>query len=260
MHKRSPIHALISLVSILLTAPILMGTAAGAEVDLTFDHQDPSGDVMKYNATLDGVNAEDEPGVDSLDIKWVYTELDGRGNLVLTMDLKAKSKFLNENSAKYVFRLITTADDRTGYNITYSNGSCELAPFSAVGNGTSVDIMDKVSFEKDKGNEMLNIEVPVVEYLHNISYFNVDAYSMRVLDNATYLDYISELPGHPEYVDAGVEEEEELGDGGGSGAAVEAEEGDGISNSALVPVIIVLVLVFVLILVAVILKGRAGRS
>ncbi len=254
MQKMLTLHALVFTVCILMAAPVLFG-AGGAEVNLVFEHQDPAGDVLKYNATLGGVPVEDEPVADPLDIKWVYTEGDGEGNLILTMDLKAKNKFIHEDNTKYVFRIITAQDNSSGYNITYQNNSCKLIPFSTKGNGTSIDIIDNVSFGKESGDEKLTIAISILQYLDNITYFTMDAYSMKVMDNATYLDYISELPGHPEYIDAGVEEGEDLEDVGEDGG--DGDEDEGAFGTVL---ILIIAVIFLLLIVVVFMMSRKRKE
>lgn len=195
-----------------------------APVNFTFDHQDPAGDVLKFNATLNGTPIDD-PSFEALDIKWVYANKDMIGNIVLKMDLKAKNKFINEDETKYVFRILTTSDNSTGYNITYKNETANLVPFSPLGNGTPIDIFDNLSFIQDRGDELMEITISVSKYLTDISHFSLDAYSMKIIDNATYLDYISELPGHPEYVNPEVEEGENLDTGNTEDNKETVEEG-----------------------------------
>jgi hypothetical protein len=180
-----------------------------AALNFTYDHQDPAGDVLIFNSTLNGTPIAD-PNLDGLDYKWFYSEKDAVGNLVMKIDLKSKNKFINEDETKYVFRILTSQDNSTGYNITYQNRTAILNSFSPSGNGTFMDIYDNVSFNRDKGDELMEVTVSISKYLSNISYFNLDAYSMKTTDNATYLDYISELPGHPEYVNPEVKESENL--------------------------------------------------
>jgi hypothetical protein len=176
------------------------------------DYQDPAGDVMIYNSTENGTLITDTL-TEGLDIKWVFSRVNNDGNLELNLDLKAKEKFINDAQTKYVFRLFTAPDNSTGYNITYQNQITILTPFSDQGNGTEKDISSDVSFTRDKGDEIMVISILVTTYFQNVTHFGLDAYSMKVTDNATYLDYISELPGHPEYVNPQVEEQENL-DGG----------------------------------------------
>ncbi len=193
-----------------------------AAVNFTFEHQDPAGDVLKFNATLNGTTIDD-PSFEALDIKWIYSNKDMLGNILLEMDLKAKNKFINEDETKYVFRILTTSDNSTGYNITYKNETAVLMPFSPLGNGTPIDIFGNVSFTRDRGDELMRITISISQYLGNITYYGLDAYSLKIIDNATYLDYISELPGHPEYVNPEVEEGENI-DTGNTGDNKETDE------------------------------------
>jgi hypothetical protein len=181
---------------------ILIPCQAGA-LTFNYDHQDPAGDVLIYNATSNGTPVAGEEEFDPLDIKWI--------NVV--MDLKGKNKFINEDNTKYVYRIFNSPDNTTGFNITYTNGLAIINYFSPEGNGTTSDFTDQITFTFEKGDEKMEAEISKLEYLNNITYFGVDAYSMKVTSNATYIDYISELPGHPEYVNPEVEEGENLDDG-----------------------------------------------
>jgi hypothetical protein len=228
-----------------------------APVDFTFVHQDPAGDVLKFNATINGTPTDDTL-YEALDIKWIYSNKDGLGNILLEMDLKAKNKFINEDETKYVFRILTTSDNSTGYNITYKNETAILMPFTPAGNGTPVNIMGNVSFKRDRGDEIMQITISISKYLSDISYFGVDAYSLKIIENATYLDYISELPGHPEYVNPEVEEGENIdsGEGGDDGKTEE-------SGAPMILWIAILIIIIVVILLVVLMwnakKYRQNR-
>ena len=218
-----------------------------AVVNFTFEHQDPAGDVLKFNATINGTPTDD-PLYEALDIKWIYSNKDTLGNILLEMDLKSKNKFINEDETKYVFRILTTSDNSTGYNITYKNETAILMPFTPAGNGTPVDILGNVSFSQDKGDEMMQITISISQYLRNISYYGIDAYSLKIIKNATYLDYISELPGHPEYVNPEVEEGENIDTGGGGDSGKTDESG-----APLILWVAILIIIIVVVLVAVLL-------
>ena len=209
MKAQNILHSLVITCCILLVLANFCVAQNISEVNYTFDHQDPAGDVLKYNDTLSG-DTVSEPECDPLDIKWINSEADDQGNLVLTMDLKSKNKFIENEETKYVFRIITNPENTTGYNITYKNHVATLVPFTSQGNGTAVDISASVVFVRDKGDEIMVITIPIAEYFENITSFWLDAYSMMITNNATYLDYISELPGHPEYVSPVVEDNEGL--------------------------------------------------
>jgi len=211
-----------------------------------FDHQDAAGDVLKYNATINGEPVADLPEMDSLDFKWVHSEANTLGNVVLTMDLKAKNKFLNEDETKYVFRLLTSPDNSTGYNITYQNHSATLIPYTSKGNGTTVNIFQNITFDHEKGDEMMVITVSIERYLSNITHFNVEAYSMKITNNATYLDYISELPGHPEYVNPEVESGEDLDGGSGDSETSDSDNSTPILVGLGIVIIVVVLLVVII--------------
>jgi hypothetical protein len=226
-------------------------------VDFTFEHQDPAGDVLKFNATINGTPTDD-PSFEALDIKWIYSNKDSSGNILFEIDLKSKNKFINEDETKYVLRILTTSDNSTGYNITYKNETAVLVPFTSAGNGTPVDIIGNVSFSRDKGDEIMQITISISKYLSDISYFGVDAYSLKIIENATYLDYISELPGHPEYVNPEVGEGENI-DTGGSGDDGKTDE----SGAPFILWIAILIIIIVVILLVVLMwnakKYRENR-
>ncbi|MCK5562403.1 MAG: hypothetical protein KAJ51_17515, partial [Thermoplasmata archaeon] len=99
--------------------------------------------------------------------------------------------------------------------------------------------------------------ISIEKYLDRIFYFGLDAYSIRVTGNATYLDYISELPGHPEYVSPVVEADEGL-DGGDDGKGESSSDSDSDSTGLIIGLVIgiVAVVLIVLILLAMFTKRR----
>jgi len=238
----------------ILVCSILVLLATGsvyaqATVNYTFEHQDPAGDVQKYNATLNGTASDDFEG---LDIKHLTSDNDG-DDLVINLDLKAKEKFRLEDGTKYVFRILTSPDNSTGYNITFKNGTTTMNSFTLEGNGSTVDLSADQTFIKDKGDEAMELRISISTYLVNISHYGLDSYSMKVTHNATYLDYISELPGHAEYVNPEVEEEEGLDDD----VADDDDDDDddsmatsvGLGICAVIAVILVIVAIIVVVIV-----------
>jgi hypothetical protein len=117
-----------------------------------------------------------------------------------------------------------------------------------------VDISSQVTFLREKGDEMMQITISISQYLSNISYFGVDAYSMKVLDNATYLDYISVVPGHPEYVNPDVEAGENIE--GGDSNTKDTNEESGSGTLIALAVVVAVVILFVLILLFWLMKKR----
>ena len=96
--------------------------------------------------------------------------------------------------------------------------------FTRLGNKTTIDITDKVSFTIDKGDEKIEVLISKALFLLDISYYSLDAYSMQVTSNNTLLDYISELPGHPEYINPDVQDAEDLDSGNDGGAESGSDE------------------------------------
>lgn len=229
------------------------GALTTTEINYTFEHQDPAGDVLKYNATENGTVVGGEPEIDALDLKWINSEEDGEGNIILTMDLKSKNKFINDDDTKYIFRIITDHENTTGFNITYEDQTTILIPFSIQGNGTTEDITTSVTFQRDKGDELMQITLSIAAYFQNITNFWLDAYSLRTTDNATYLDYISELPGHPEYVSPVVENEEGLDNN-------QDDTGDGTNNGSMFVLLLCIGSIIAALVVVVILVTVAKRQ
>lgn len=234
---------------ILIPSSSLASTRA---LDFSFEYQDPAGDVLKYNATENGLTIDD-PAFDSLDIKWIFSVSDNKGNVIITIDLKSKCNFLNEDETKYVVRLLTSEDNSEGYNITYCNETTIFNSFSPQGNGTKIDISPNITFVRDKGNEMMVIKVSIEDYLDQISHYNMDAYSIKTLDDGIYLDYIGELPGHPDYVDPSVVEGENI-DGNS-----EDDSGNIISNSVMVLGLAIGIVVIVMITIVVLVRMAKKR-
>lgn len=249
MKKLEIMLCLILIFSMLITS---FNNISAQSDKFIYDHSDPASDVVIFNETENGTTAVGGGLIDALDIKWLHSEEDGQGNVVITADLKAKNKFLNRDDTKYVFRILTSPDNSTGYNITYNNGSAIMNYFSDSGNGTKINIIVNVTFDQDKGDEMMVITISIAKYLSNFSYYNMDAYSMMVTHNATYLDYISELPGHPEYVNPDVKETEDLG-GDGDG---EDDGGSDDSATIVFGIIFVVAIIIVLVIVLIIWLSR----
>ena len=254
MKLRDIVYYLVFISCIFILCFNLSVAQSRAFVNFTYEYQDPAGDVLKFNATINGTPTAD-PSFEVLDIKWIYSNKDTLGNILLEMDLKAKNKFINEDETKYVFRILTTSNNSTGYNITYKNETAILMPFSPAGNGTPVDIYGNVSFIHNKGDEMMQITISISQYLRNISYYRLDAYSLKIIENATYLDYISELPGHPEYVNPEVEEGENI-DTGGSGESGEPDE----KGDTLILWIAILIIIMVILVIVFLFRNAMKRN
>lgn len=255
--KRMSVLIVTLVVCPLLLLLVVNPVNAQGAVNYTFEHQDPAGDVQKYNATLNGTASDDFEG---LDIKHLTSSKAG-DDLIINLDLKAKEKFRLEDGTKYVFRILTSPDNSTGYNITFRNGTATMNSFTLEGNGTSVDMTAQVSFVEDKGDEAMEVRVSIPTYLGDITHYGLDAYSMKVTNNATYLDYISELPGHPEYVNPEVEEEEGLDDD----YVDDDDDDDDVSTTTYVgfgicAVIAVILIVVAIIVVVIVMRRKRSKE
>jgi hypothetical protein len=175
-----------------------------AEVNYEFDHQDPAGDVLDFNETWHNVGTVDsEP---QIDLKWLRSSNDTLGNVELRMEFKNNQIIEQSDDTKYVFRIFTSQDNSTGYNITYINSS---ATISNLNNTIEEDMTANMTIIDDKG-EVLVVTISKARYLDNITFFNADAYTWKEGGNHTFIDYISEVPGHP----------------GETGTVVDGENGD----------------------------------
>lgn len=175
-----------------------------AEVNYEFDYQDPAGDVLDFNETWHNQGTVD--GEPQIDLKWLRSSSDAQGNVELRMEFRNNQIIAQSNDTKYVFRIFTSQDNSTGYNITYINGFATISDFN---NTIDEDMTTNISIVDDKG-EVLTVKVSKGRYLENITYFNVDAYTWKEQGNHTFIDYISEVPGHP----------------GETGTVVDGENGD----------------------------------
>jgi len=208
---------------------------AHADVDFETDYQDPAEDVIEFNETWSNVGFA--VGQDQVDIKGLESENDTSGNVVLTLDLKGKSKIEMSNQTKYVFRIFTSQDNSTGYNITFINGTAKITNWN---NTVEDDITINASTADD--DELLVVEVSKNKYLSNITYFNIDAYTWMEEWNRTFIDYVSEIPGHP----------------GQTGDVVDQEDGesddekgffDDLCGIPLILIIVVIIIIVIIILV-----------
>ncbi len=249
LQKRAGSIVIISLLSLICL--FFSANSQGESQDpLTLEYQDPAGDIQFFNETNNGTATE----MMGLDIKWIRSSVDGEGNVVISIDLKSREHFIIDNSTKYVLRIFTTPDNSTGFNVTYRNGTVELVTFNTTGEGEKIDLSANLTFNNERDDEILEIEVQIYRFLENVSYFNIDAYSMMITDNATYLDYTGQMPGHPEYVDPAVEESEGLDSGDDKTGS-----DDNPNYGPLIIISVVLFIVFVigvLIVLIILLKGK----
>ncbi|MHA2281210.1 MAG: hypothetical protein ACXAC5_10190 [Promethearchaeota archaeon] len=198
-------NRLFCLILIIALNFIIFSSVIGlAEVDYEFDYQDPAGDVLEFNETWSNVGTVDSHP--QIDMKWLRSSNDTSDNVTIRMEFRNNQVIEISNETKYVIRIFTSSDNSTGYNITFINGSSTILSFD---NSTMEDMASNTSIIDDKG-EVLVIKVSKSKYLNNISYFNLDAFTWKETQNRTYIDYISEIPGHP----------------GETGTVVDQENGD----------------------------------
>lgn len=250
------VNFILSLATLLLISILFTGSGYSDYGELfSFEYQDPAGDVLLYNMTNNGTTTEKS----GLDIKWVRSSEDGKGNVVIKVDLKARDKFIIDNSTKYVVRVFTTPDNSTGFNITYTNLTAELVFFNATGEMMKYDVISNVSINDERDDEIMEIEVNITKFLSNISHFNIDAYSMMITSNATYLDFISQLPGHPEFVNPEVENVEGL-DTDGNGVSDDGPNSFLIILFVLLLLGLLLIVGFITIFLIIFVRKRKGKG
>jgi uncharacterized protein YlzI (FlbEa/FlbD family) len=174
-----------------------------AQVDYDLDpYQDPAGDVWRFNETWTNKGKVDYQ--DSIDIKLLDSN-EVPGNVSLRMEFKNKQVIEQANETKYVFRIFTRQDNSTGYNITYINGTSFISDF----NETFSENMTSNTTIIDINGEILIVKVSIDRYLSNISYYNIDGFTWKEQGNDTFIDYVSEIPGHPADTGTVVEQEED---------------------------------------------------
>jgi hypothetical protein len=232
--------SLILLASFLCMLAIIGCVVGEVNYDLP-PYQDPAGDVLEFNETWSQVGQVDNQS--QIDIKWLRSSNDSLNNVVLRMEFKSKQVIEISNETRYVYRIFTKADNSTGYNITHINGSTTI---SNLNNTLEEDMTANTSIIDEQG-EILVVKVSKSRYLNNITYFNIDAYTWKEQGNYTYIDYVSEIPGHPGATGTVVE------DGNG-----EDEEDKGFLGflCALPLILWILVIIIIVVIIAILLKRR----
>jgi hypothetical protein len=231
MNKKSPRNLeRVGLCYLIILLSLMAATCiVTAEVNYEFAYQDPAGDVLELNET--GSELGTVATQQHLDIKWLRGENDTHGNVILRLEFKSKENIEVSNITKYVFRIFTSEDNSTGYNITYQNGSAIISNFN---NTFEENMTSNISIIPGNG-EVLTVKVLKSKYLGDIEYFNVHAFTWKEMGNRTYHDYVSELTGHPGQTD--------IVDGNDS-----AEE-EGILDTLCANWLLILILVFIIIVI-----------
>lgn len=229
--------------SILITILILLALARSviSEVDFDLSYSDPAGDVIEFNETWNmNERIETQP---QIDIKWLRSSNDTLGNVVLRLEFINQHVIEISNETRYVYRIFTKADNSTGYNITYINGSTTISNFN---NTIEEDITANTSIIYLQG-EILIVKVSKSRYLNNITYYNIDAYTWKEQGNYTYIDYVSEIPGHPGQTG------DVIDDGNG-----EDEEDEGFFGflCALPLILWIVVIIIIVVIIVILLKRR----
>jgi len=188
--KAKPVKYL--LIAIVMLCVILISMYKSfADVNYELDYQDPAGDVLEYNQTWHLKGTVDI--YPYIDLKWLKSNSDADGNVVLRLEVKNNQIIEKSNLTSYVFRIFTTANNSTGYNVTYKNGTTTITDFD---NTIEDDLTAETSIINDNG-EVLLVNISKTYYLSNAVHFNIDAFTWKETGNHTYIDYISAVPGHP---------------------------------------------------------------
>jgi hypothetical protein len=77
--------------------------------------------------------------------------------------------------------------------VTYKNGTTTITDFA----GNVEDNLTSETSIIDDNGEVLLVKVSKEDYLANATHFNIDAYTWKESGGHTYIDYLSEIPGHP---------------------------------------------------------------
>lgn len=170
---------------------IFAGLTSEADVNYELTYSDPAGDVLDYNETWHLNGTVDK--YPQIDLKWLKSYNDTYGNVVLRLEVKKNQVIEKSNYTRYAFRIFTSQDNSTGYNVTYKNGTTTITDFN---NTIEDDLTAETSIIFDSG-EVLLVNISKDNYLNNTSHFNIDAYTWKEAGNHTYIDYVSEIPGHP---------------------------------------------------------------
>lgn len=195
---------------------------------------------MEFNETWSNLGEVDS--LPQIDIKWLRSSNDTSGNVVLRLEFRKHQIIEQSNETKYVFRIFTKEDNSTGYNITYINGSANITDFNYT---LEEDMTSNISIINDQG-EILTVKVSKSRYLSNITHFNIDAFTWKEQGNSTYIDYVSEIPGHP----------------GQTGTVVDQDGNDSKDDSGIlgflcsIPIILFLIIIVVIIVIIVIILRR----
>ncbi len=204
-----------------------------AEVDYEIDYQDPAGDVLEFNESWSQVGVvETQP---QIDLKWLRSSNDTQGNVVLRMEFKNNQIIEKSNETRYVFRIFTSQDNSIGYNVTYQNETAIITNFN---NTLEENITISTSIIDDNGDVLL-VEISKIKYLDNITYFNIDAFTWKEQGNMTYIDYVSEIPGHP----------------GETGDVVDQRNGESEDEKGLfddlcgIPLVLIIVVIIILVII-----------
>jgi hypothetical protein len=223
---------------------IIICSSASMAVTYEFDYNgEPAGDVKRFNEYGNVTISDEYP---EIDLKKFETQNGTGDNWTFTLGTKAK-RFTTSEGVKYVIRIFTRSDNSTGYNITYRNGSIEIARFIGDDEQTPEDISDLGGIVKVKNEELLIIDVPKTKYLlgESLTFLNVDAFSWMEVGNFTYIDYIHNLPGNPGTIAPDIAEDPDLS--GGSSGDDDSDKG-GSTMLILIPIIIIVIVVILLLI------------
>lgn len=182
----------ILIIACLFCITLILGFTSAADVEYELTYQDPAGDVLDYNETWHLQEDDDDP-YPQIDLKWLKSYNDTYGNVILRLEVRNNQIIEKSNNTRYVFRIFTKEDNSTGYNVTYMNETTTITSFN---NSIEEDLTAETSIINENG-EILLVKISKNDYLNDTPYFNIDAFTWKEEGNHTFIDYISEIPGHP---------------------------------------------------------------
>ncbi|UCH88740.1 MAG: hypothetical protein JSV49_10915 [Thermoplasmata archaeon] len=237
-----------TILAILVFMCFLLNFNACSTVIYEFEFNgEPAGDVRRFNETGNMTIVEEYP---EIDLKRFETKNGTGDNLTFTLGTKGK-KIRDNDDTKYVFRIFTSSDNKTGYNITYRNGTITIVEFVNGVEQSEEDITHLGGIEKIRNEEFLVVEISKGKYIpeQDLIYFGVDAYSWMETSNYTYIDYIHNVPGNPGVIAEDIIDDPSLTEDDTKGSEDDSDDKSGSGALLIIPLIIIILFIVVLLIV-----------
>jgi len=230
-----------SRLSIVIITFVFLFSSLAQGLTWEFDYNgEPAGDVSRFDENGNITLVE---GFPYLDLKRFETKNGTGDNLTFILGTKQK-QIMSAIDVEYVFRVFTEPDNKTGYNITFRNGTFELVKIVNDEEISSEDITPLGGVIKQKNEELLRLNLPKSKYLQdgNLDYLAVDAFSWMEKGNYTYIDYIHNVPGNPGTIAPDITDD--VPDSGDS------DDVDSDSSGLILAVIIIIIVIIVVLIYA----------